>query len=133
MHGAGAVRFDTKVEGGPLGEGGERYYNYVRLVRDLYQDSPTRTTTDPSTSTTTASDQTCPAENLYGEYSEETELLRYLRDAILSKTPEGQEITEQYYAWSPVIVEMMEKDESFKQEVKQMIDEVLLLIIEQVE
>jgi spore coat protein CotH len=32
-HGAGAVRFDTKVEGGPLGEGGERYYNYVRLVR----------------------------------------------------------------------------------------------------
>jgi len=34
-HGAGAVRFDTKYEGGPLGEGGERYYNYVRLVRDI--------------------------------------------------------------------------------------------------
>lgn len=33
-HGAGAVRFDTKVEGGPLGEGGERYYNFVRCVRD---------------------------------------------------------------------------------------------------
>ncbi|BBO67905.1 hypothetical protein DSCA_18350 [Desulfosarcina alkanivorans] len=33
-HGAGAVRFDTKVEGGALGEGGERNYNYVRLVRD---------------------------------------------------------------------------------------------------
>lgn len=33
-HGAGAVRFDTKYEGGNLGEGGERYYNYVRLVRD---------------------------------------------------------------------------------------------------
>ena len=32
-HGAGAVRFDTKVEGGPAGEGGERYYNYVRCVR----------------------------------------------------------------------------------------------------
>ncbi len=32
-HGAGAVRFDTKYEGGPAGEGGERYYNYVRLVR----------------------------------------------------------------------------------------------------
>ena len=32
-HGAGAVRFDTKVEGGPAAEGGERYYNYVRLVR----------------------------------------------------------------------------------------------------
>ena len=35
FHGAGGVRFDTKVEGGPLGEGGERYYNYVRLVRDV--------------------------------------------------------------------------------------------------
>lgn len=36
-HGAGAVRFDTKVEGGPAGEGGERYYNYVRCVRDADQ------------------------------------------------------------------------------------------------
>ena len=34
FHGAGGVRFDSKYEGGPLGEGGERYYNYVRLVRD---------------------------------------------------------------------------------------------------
>ena len=34
-HGAGAVRFDTKYEDGPLAEGGERYYNYVRLVRDV--------------------------------------------------------------------------------------------------
>lgn len=35
FHGAGGVRFDTKYEGGPLGEGGERYYNHVRLVRDV--------------------------------------------------------------------------------------------------
>lgn len=34
FHGAGAVRFDTKYEGGPLGEGGERYYNFVFLVRN---------------------------------------------------------------------------------------------------
>jgi len=33
-NGAGGIRFDTKYEGGKLGEGGERYYNYVRLVRD---------------------------------------------------------------------------------------------------
>lgn len=32
-HGAGAVRFDTKHENGIAGEGGERYYNFVRLVR----------------------------------------------------------------------------------------------------
>ena len=34
FHGAGAVRFDTKVEGGPAGEDTERIFNYVRLVRD---------------------------------------------------------------------------------------------------
>jgi hypothetical protein len=33
LHGAGAVRFDTKVEGEADGIYGERYYNYVRLVR----------------------------------------------------------------------------------------------------
>ncbi len=35
LHGAGSVRFDTKVEDGPLAEGGERFYNFVRLVRDV--------------------------------------------------------------------------------------------------
>ena len=30
-----AVSFDTKVEGGPLEKGGERYYNYVRLVSNI--------------------------------------------------------------------------------------------------
>lgn len=33
VHGAGAVRFDTKAEGGPAGEDPERIFNYVRLVR----------------------------------------------------------------------------------------------------
>ena len=32
-HGAGAVRFDTKSADGAGGPDGERYYNYVRLVR----------------------------------------------------------------------------------------------------
>ncbi len=35
FHGAGAVRFDTKTVDGPDGEGGERYTNFVRLVRDV--------------------------------------------------------------------------------------------------
>jgi len=39
LHGAGAVRFDTKVEGGPSGEGGERIYNYVRCVRGGLSDN----------------------------------------------------------------------------------------------
>ncbi len=36
FHGAGAVRFDSKADNGVAVEGGEeRYYNFVRLVRDL--------------------------------------------------------------------------------------------------
>lgn len=38
-HGAGAVRYDTKSLDGPTGEDGERYYNYVRLVRDAEETS----------------------------------------------------------------------------------------------
>ncbi len=33
-----------------------------------------------------------------------------------------------YYLWSPVIVRAMEQDGEFKEEVKQMIDGVLLMI-----
>ncbi len=36
FHGAGAVRFDSKTDNGLKVEGGEeRYYNFVRLVRDV--------------------------------------------------------------------------------------------------
>ena len=34
IHGAGAVRFDTKIKDGPAKENEERINNYVRLVRD---------------------------------------------------------------------------------------------------
>jgi len=74
----------------------------------------------------------CLAEELYGEHSEETELLRCFRDNVLSKTPQGQEITRLYYKWSPVIIKAMEEDEEFKEEMKEMIDGVLLLIREEI-
>ena len=70
----------------------------------------------------------CPSETIYGEHSEETELLRYFRDNILAQTPEGQEIIRLYYEWSPVIIRAMEEDEEFKEEVKEMVDGVLELI-----
>ena len=82
---------------------------------------------DDST-TTTASSQPCTSEIIYGEYSEETERLRFFRDNVLSQTPEGQELIILYYQWSPLIAKAMEEDESFKEEVKEMIDEVLSLM-----
>ncbi len=70
----------------------------------------------------------CLSERLYGEYSEESEQLRNYRDNVLSLTPEGQEIIRLYYEWSPTIVNAMEDDEEFKEEVKEMVDGVLELI-----
>jgi len=75
----------------------------------------------------------CPAKEIYGEYSEETELLRNFRDNVLKQTPEGQEIIRLYYQWSPTIVKAMEVDEGLKEDVRKMIDGILLLINIQVD
>jgi hypothetical protein len=83
---------------------------------------------DETTTTTTASSEPCPSEEIYGEHSEETELLRHFRDNALSQTPAGQEIIRLYYEWSPAIVKAMEQDEEFKEEMKEMVDGVLGLI-----
>ena len=70
----------------------------------------------------------CPIEQLLGNHSEETELLRCLRDEILSKTPEGQEIIKLYYQWSPALVRAMVGDESFKKEVTDICDWLVPII-----
>jgi hypothetical protein len=88
-------------------------------------------TTSPSSSTTTTA--ICLSEEIYGEGSEEVELLRYVRDNVLSQTPEGQELIRLYYQWSPVIVKAMEEDEEFRDNVQDMIDGVLGLVGEETE
>jgi len=72
--------------------------------------------------------KTCPCKKIYEEESEEVELLRYFRDNVLSKSPEGRELIKLYYQWSPVIVKVMEADEDFKEDMKGLIDGVLELI-----
>jgi DMSO/TMAO reductase YedYZ molybdopterin-dependent catalytic subunit len=91
------------------------------------------TTTSSSTTTTAISPSPCLTEEIYGEYSEETELLRYFRDNILSQTPEGQEIIRLYYEWSPAIVKAIIEDKEFKKDFKKMIGGILQLIIEAAE
>jgi len=72
--------------------------------------------------------EVCPAEKIYGNDSEEAELLRDFRDARLCETLEGQEIIRLYYEWSPMIVKAMEEDGEFREEVKEMIDGIIPLI-----
>ena len=47
--------------------------------------------------------------------------------------PVGQELIRLYYQWSPVIVKAMEDDEEYKEEAKEMIYGVLLLIRGEIE
>lgn len=94
----------------------------------------TTTIEDESSTTTTINDETttsmavCPSEIIYGEYSEETEHLRYFRDNVLSQTPTGQEIIKLYYEWSPIIIKAIKEDEEFMKQVKEMIDGVLEMV-----
>lgn len=89
------------------------------------------TSTIVSSTTTTPSSGPCPASTIYGTNSAETQLLRSLRDNVLSTTSQGRELIKLYYQWSPVIVRAMEHDEDFKEEVKKMTDGVLVLVTEE--
>ena len=71
---------------------------------------------------------TCTSIDLYGENSAEIQLLRHFRDTFLDTFQAGKELVKLYYQWSPHIFRAMESDEEFKQEVKDLVDEVLGLI-----
>ena len=70
----------------------------------------------------------CPVVLIYGEGAAETVLLRYIRDTVLRQTPAGREIIRLYYHLSPAVTAAINKDESFRSEVKKIIDESLPLI-----
>jgi hypothetical protein len=92
---------------------------------------PITTTTVESSTTTTK--RCCPSQEIYREGSEELELLRSLRDNLLSQSPEGREIIRLYYMWSPVVVEAIQGDEKFKEDIKGVIEGLLMLITEEAE
>ena len=119
------------------------YAAFKALLLDIAGQEPITTTTTTISSssttstgvfpTTTTSAPSCLSELIYGGHSEEIEQLIYIRDNVLSQTPEGQEVIKLYYQWSPMIVKTMEEDEEFKAEVKEVIDGVLLVIGRDVE
>jgi len=88
----------------------------------------TSSTTSTSTTTTTCNNPLCCSEQVYGEDSENTKLLRQFRDEVLKSTPEGQEMIRLYYELSPIIVKAMEEDESFKKSIKETLDEIMPII-----
>ena len=97
-------------------------------VNGKCKDVTTTVITTTSITTTIEASNICPLVLIYGEHSEEVELLRYFRDKVLNKTPMGQEIIRLYYQWSPMIVEMIENDREYKGWVKEKLEEILPLI-----
>ena len=75
----------------------------------------------------------CALSYLYGCDNPSLDTLRIFRDEVLSQTPEGQELIDFYYEWSPVIIQAMEEDEAFKGYVKEMIDGILPMMEEEKE
>ena len=55
-------------------------------------------------------------------------MLRHLRNNLLIKTPEGQELIKLYYHLSPALVRAMQEDGALKMEIKEMVDALLPLI-----
>jgi hypothetical protein len=122
---------DARVSGTQVDIGADEYQGTNPHTTTTV--SETTTTATPGITTTTAKEGLCAIEKIYGEYSEETELLRNFRDNVLRHTPEGRETIRLYYEWSPSMVRAMEKDEEFRKKVKEMIDGIVQLIEEEVE
>ena len=101
---------------------GDYYQNFTRCVRTA--DTSVTTTTAASTSTVPPKPP-CPAEEIFGEASDEAALLRNLRDTLVSTTPEGRELIKLYYLWSPLIVSAMREDEHFKKRIQELLEEIV--------
>jgi len=104
--------------------------NSLKLENNQRSFPSTQLITTTATPPTTISlpPKTCLVESLYGRHSQETKLLRELRDTVLEKTLEGQELIRLYYEWNSVMVKALEKDEGFRDEIKEIIDSVLPLV-----
>lgn len=102
--------------------GVEEFIEYFTLIES--------TSTSTISNTTTSSNQVkpCLIEQIYGELSEESSILRYFRDQQLTKTPEGKELISLYYQWSPILIKLMEEDGETQLGLRAIIDDILALI-----
>ena len=76
----------------------------------------------------TIEESSCAVRQMYGDSSAKTQLLRFFRYNVLQPTPEGREIIKLYYQWSPFIVKAMEADETFKKDVREVIDSIIPIV-----
>lgn len=120
----------TVAENAPAGECKGLDAQEVKIGDNNQQ--PLDVTSEPGefcfSSSTTTTSTPCPSKEIYGENSQETQLLRSIRDNVLSQTPEGRKIITLYYQWSPAIVRAMKEDKAFEADIRKMIDGFLMLM-----
>lgn len=98
----------------------------VKIADDNQQ--PLDVTPEPGEFCFSTTNKPCLSKEIYGENSQEIQMLRSIRDNVLRKTPEGRKIIGLYYQWSPAIVEAMKEDQALEAEIRKMLDGFLLLI-----
>lgn len=70
----------------------------------------------------------CPAEQLYGEHSEEVKLLKRFRDNVLMHMPEGKSLIRLYYRISPDVAAAMRNNAAIRLSMKTLLDELLPMV-----
>jgi len=118
-----ASNFTICYTGGSTGFTTPKWYGYPAAICEKPE----------TTTTTTISSWSCAVDFIYGENSEQTELLREYRDKVLSKTPEGQELIKTYYKLSPTVTKLLEQRPLLKNRAKAFIDSMLPGIREKVQ
>ena len=83
-----------------------------------------------STTTTTATDDQCAVETIYGERSAEAEVLRKYRDTVLSRSETGRRIISQYYELSPAVAEFLRQNPAARERARRALDSMLPAIRE---
>jgi len=132
-HGDGAANNNTiSRDGGAIGSAatvfstvftGEKVY-YTTQRPHEYLD----TYTNPVAIDFEQIEQPCIMEEIFGDDSKESKMLRDFRDNVLNNTPEGQALIDLYYEWSPVIVHIIKIDIVLKLYIKEIIDEFFPMI-----
>jgi hypothetical protein len=105
---------DVVAESG-WGEGGEQHVTEEggNIMASIYDASPANT---------------CLIESVVKD-EHVLAVLRDFRDNVLSTTPAGREITRQYYAWSPLLVNVLEEDNALRNLVKEMVAGIVPLVV----
>lgn len=70
----------------------------------------------------------CPAEQLYGEHSEEVKLLKRFRDTVLMHMPEGKSLIRLYYRLSPDVAAAVRNNAGVRFSMKTLLDELLPMV-----